>query len=374
MLAFLANQLPRGVFFNQFEKLHQARLQWHSLHHLKEVASIQLMEYIYIGGGDLVDEYKLTVTRHYKCTSKRRSVKVINSIDEALLKAIESKEIDKFNGKLEIIKSSMEHKLNKDSFVKELRKRSDCMDNSHYMHELRCDEPDPDIDPNIGLETDVSKQLRFESYNDYKFDHFGISQLVVESLIAPELMERNATRYNVDDKFESYTGQILFMMSLDTCNVSIQRDIAGAQKRFDALTLDSFPAEDITELATEALRLIHILAGSYTLPLTLGSTLIEKAMSTSSKFFNRKMFALLDETRTLETKYKLLDPVAITNDPLYTSYGPYVICVKLQEEHGKLISDSDWPALATKLPESNSLPVASIDNQVVAPPSESTIQ
>ena len=41
------------------------------------------------------------------------------------------------------------------------------------------------------------------------------------------------------------------------------------------------------------------------------------------------------------------------DDPEYTNVGPYAICVVLQEEHGRLIADSDWPALATKLPESN---------------------
>ena len=173
----------------------------------------------------------------------------------------------------------------------------------------------------------------------------------MESLLSPELMERITTRYNVDEQFETYPGQVLFMMALDTCNALVQHDIAGAQKRYENLTLDSFPGEDITELATEALRLIHILAGLYDLPLTLDSMLIKKVTSTLSEFFNCKMFALLDKTRTLETKYKLLDPASMTKDPLYTSYGPYAVCAKLQEEHGKLISDLDWPALATKLPD-----------------------
>ena len=57
------------------------------------------------------------------------------------------------------------------------------------------------------------------------------------------------------------------MMVLDAANASVQRDIAGAQKQYEGLTPDSFPGEDIIELATEALRLIHILTGSYTLPL-----------------------------------------------------------------------------------------------------------
>ena len=76
--------------------------------------------------------------------------------------------------------------------------------------------------------------------------------------------------------------------------------------------------------------------------------------NTSSEFFNRKLFILLDSARTLETKYKLLDPASIANDALYTFYGTYAICSAIQEEHGRLISDSDWPALAKKLPESNS--------------------
>ena len=61
-----------------------------------------------------------------------------------------------------------------------------------------------------------------------------------------------------------------------------------------------------------------------------------------------------------------MDPAAITNDVLYTTYGPYAICSKIQEEHGKLISDSDWPALAIKLHESNNtVSTTSDDNQRV---------
>ena len=66
------------------------------------------------------------------------------------------------------------------------------------------------------------------------------------------------------------------MMALDACNASVQRDIAGAQEGYNKLSLNDFPAEDVTELATEVLRLIHIMAGSYALPLNLGSTLIKK--------------------------------------------------------------------------------------------------
>ena len=49
-------------------------------------------------------------------------------------------------------------------------------------------------------------------------------------------------------------------------------------------------------------------------------------------------------------------------DPDYTKYGPYALCAALQDEHGKLIADSDWPTLALKLPETNNvLPEESLD-------------
>ena len=73
-------------------------------------------------------------------------------------------------------------------------------------------------------------------------------------------------------------------MALDTCNASVQRDIAGALTKFDVLSLEMYPGEDITELATEALRLIYILSGSYALPLNLGSKLKKKASNISSEF------------------------------------------------------------------------------------------
>ena len=96
------------------------------------------------------------------------------------------------------------------------------------------------------------------------------------------------------------------MMALDTCNASVQCNVAGAQAKFNELTLDSFPEEDLTEIATKALHLIHILSGSYALPLNLGTVRIKKVTKTSSLFFNRKMFTLLDNARILEAKYRLL--------------------------------------------------------------------
>ena len=74
------------------------------------------------------------------------------------------------------------------------------------QYELWCDEPAPELDPDINLETETSVQLRFEAYNDFDFDEFGLSRLVVESLVAPSLMERIATKYGNNEEYESYPG------------------------------------------------------------------------------------------------------------------------------------------------------------------------
>ena len=336
---------------------------------------------VFIGGSFLDDQYRLTGTRHYQYTSQRRSAKVVNSIEQALLTTIESKTAPKFNGNLEKTPSSSEYEIEKLNFIKQLKRKVQRHGQQtfyaafyqnevvslfeHYhkftveeiidQYELRCEEPVPEVDPDTGNETEESRQLRFEAYDEYEFDDFGLSRLVVESLLTPSLLERIYTKFGNDDKYETYPGQILFMMALDTCNASVQRDIAGAQTKYDNLSLDMYPGEDVTELATEALRLINILSGSYSLPLNLGSKLIKKVTNTSSEFFNRKMFALLDAARTMETNYRLKDPVTMGTDPEYTNVGPYAICAVLQEEHGRLIADSDWPALATKLPQSNAV-------------------
>ena len=47
---------------------------------------------VFIGGGELDENYRLSGTRHYKFTTQRRGAKVVNAIEQALLKAIESKD------------------------------------------------------------------------------------------------------------------------------------------------------------------------------------------------------------------------------------------------------------------------------------------
>ena len=147
----------------------------------------------------LNNQYRLSGTRHYRCTSQRRSAKVLNSIEQALLTTIESKTSPKFNGNLEKTPSSNENELEKLNFIKQLKRKVQQHGQQtfytafyqnevvslfeHYhkftveeiidQYELRCIEPPPELDPITGNETDESRQLRFESYDEYEFDDFG---------------------------------------------------------------------------------------------------------------------------------------------------------------------------------------------------------
>ena len=58
---------------------------------------------------------------------------------------------------------------------------------------------------------------------------------------------------------------------------------------------------------------------------------------------------------TMEHKYKLSDPKALISDPDYLKYGPLALIGNVNDTYGRLLllSDCRWPALATKLPQSN---------------------
>ena len=78
---------------------------------------------IFIGGSFLDNQYKLTGARHYRYTSQRRSTKVVNTIEQALLTTIESKTAPKFNGNLEKTPSLNENELEKLNFIKHLKRK-----------------------------------------------------------------------------------------------------------------------------------------------------------------------------------------------------------------------------------------------------------
>ena len=55
------------------------------------------------------------------------------------------------------------------------------------QHEIRRDEPVPELNPATSLKTYESEQQKFIAYNEFEFDDFGLSCLLVESLLTPTL-------------------------------------------------------------------------------------------------------------------------------------------------------------------------------------------
>ena len=142
-------------------------------------------------------------------------------------------------------------------------------------------------------------------------------------------------------------------MALDTCNASALHDVAGARKTFEDLSLDTYPGENVSDFLNEAQRLIKIMLGDYALPVCTGSDLLDKLTKTSSEYFNRKIHSLLDLVMTMEQEYKLSDPKALISDPNYPLYGPLALIGSVNDTYGRPLSDRPWPALSSKLPQSN---------------------
>ena len=91
---------------------------------------------IFLGGGELNDLYELSGAHHYRFIGQRRGAKVINSIEQALLSTIASKDADKFNGNLEKTKSSVSSEIDKETFIKSLQKKCVCMVNKPFTQSL----------------------------------------------------------------------------------------------------------------------------------------------------------------------------------------------------------------------------------------------
>ena len=197
-----------------------------------------------------------------------------------------------------------------------------------------------------------------DAFDPYELAEVTMSRLVVESLLSHTFRETLEIRYGHRADYRNLSGACLLMMALETCHASTAHDVDAAISKFEALSLKNYPGENIATFSTEAQRLIKIMMADYALPVKSGSALLYKVSKTSSEYFNRKIFAFLDEVKDMEHKYKLADPKSITKDPAYSKLGPLAIIDKLREEYSRLCSDLDWPALATKLPQGNNAPAS----------------
>ena len=64
-------------------------------------------------------------------------------------------------------------------------------------------------------------------------------------------------------------------------------DVKEAEESFEKLTLKNYAGENVSSLATDALKLIKIMSGSYAMEIPTGSNLLKRVSSTSLDYFNR---------------------------------------------------------------------------------------
>jgi hypothetical protein len=74
---------------------------------------------------------------------------------------------------------------------------------------------------------------------------------------------------------------------------------------------------------------------------------------TECEKFNRQVYAKLDLVIKFENKYQLADPKSITTNTDCNNYDLITLIEWLHQEHADFVKDHEWPALATKLPQTN---------------------
>jgi hypothetical protein len=327
----------------------------------------------FIGGAKLNDAYEIVSEENslYRFSTQRRHEKTIMSIERALRESRDTTSAIKFNGTLEPT-AGVANEIGKERFVTLLKKRvkehgqqtfywirdtdGRVIDLFEHAHRFKVEGVIAEHTRRIAVNTN------YESYDAIERDEVELSRTVVESLLSETFQEKIEIRFGHRDDFETLPGSCLFMMALETCNASVFHDIEGAKKKLEALELATYPGENVTDFTSDAQRLIKIMQGAYALPVNTGSNLINKLTTTSSEFFNRKMWALLDTVMTLEMEYELTDPRLFVEDRMYSKLGPLGIVATMQATHGMLLSQHRWPALTSSLPQSNNTSVTTSTN------------
>ena len=320
---------------------------------------------MFIGGSALDNMYQPTTEARlrYRSHSQRRSPKVIGTIENAILSARDSTTSHKFDGCLEPAVGAPATEIGKDDFITMLNRKVEDLGQETFYYVKNDNDEVVDLfeqhSHNFTLdavvqEFEARKRLsHVGAFDAYELDEIAMSRLVVESLLTSAFYKKIVIRFGQREDFKYLPGSCLFLMALETCNSSVSYDVDKAETDFLALTLDTYPGENITEFATEAQRLIKKMGGGYVIPIHTGSRLLIKVSKTSSEEFNRKIFSILDSVKDMEYKYKMMDPGKMVKDPKYVELGPFALLATIQQAYSRLLSFQDWPALSSKLPESN---------------------
>ena len=319
---------------------------------------------LFIGGTDLDNAYK--AEGKYSYSTQRRNAKGIASIEQNLMNARDSITSQKFNGKLEPVATSTTE-IGKERFVTLLQRRVE--EHGQQTFYFMKDPKDTIVNMLTNVHSFTLEMVVKEftvrlaatddsGFDSYEKDEVTMSRLVVESLLTAEFYEKIFIRYGHRDDFKILSEACLLAMALETYNASASLDVDEATTAFTALTLDSYPGENVADLMNDVLRLVKIMKTGPSIPNNAGSRLLQKVTKTSCEEFNRKILTLLDSVKTLEHKYKMVTPDQLLADTEYVKYGPIGLITTLHEIYGRLITDRDWPALASKLPQSNNAPAS----------------
>ena len=322
---------------------------------------------VYVGGCGLNMEYKLVSNMSYCSTFQVRTPKATATAEKTLYDSKLNTSQIKFNGNLELPAGSISgaKELDKMDFIRSLDTTVSRFGLESFFHLPLNGEMKYLIDDSHhftiqDVMDEHSSRLAttgtFKVYDDYERFDVYLSRLAVEALISSALEAKIRIRYGHYDNFKRLPGQVYFMMILDICNTSADHDIEAATTSFRKLALVAdYPEENIEAFTSEALRLIKIIKGTYALPYTLSSDLLNKVSSTSADFFNRTVFTYLDKVSEMEDKVGASqDPKLITKDPLYKTHGPIALCSQLQQDYARFFKrPGGWPALSGTIPQAN---------------------
>jgi hypothetical protein len=99
-----------------------------------------------------------------------------------------------------------------------------------HKHTSRLVKPAVVNDAN-GNKTDDSAKASHKCYDDYEQRDMPLTQLSLWLLLMDTINETvNAHHFTMDHDFKCIPGQVMFMMILDACHASIERDFDGARK------------------------------------------------------------------------------------------------------------------------------------------------
>lgn len=165
-------------------------------------------------------------------------------------------------------------------------------------------------------------------WRDHSFNHVcGLSLLDRDKI---------AICFNHHDDFNDPPGSCKFMMALENCHASVSKVAVSICRSWELCRWEGCWYGKWSSAAHQDHAKATTLFQS-----TLDPCLLLKVTKTSSNYFNRKMFNLLDDVKNMEKEYKLVDPKTLLADHRYHKLGPLAYSIRVWT----LCANKEWPAL-----------------------------